>query len=404
MIRHVSQAGYRAAVIRIASTMISSRGAFLFMVSSFSTRTRAARAMTGRFIMLVGLLSLMLAPIAAADSPTAVVISSFTAAYTGGNPINVQWVTESEVDLAMFILYRGQTPLSPAQPGTQVYQVAPQGGGGVGGFTYTFSDTQNLVQGAAYYYMLKVLETTGSEQFFYANNSQPVLFGITPTPTATTVAGATATPTPTATVVTGATATPTPTATVVTGATATPTATSVTGATATPTFTSVPTSTPTPFVNTFPTNTPTPIPGIVTNTPVPGVTATPLLFTATPTPLGTPALGTNTPSPFDTPGIAVTPAVTVAQTFEPGTPGVIEASPTVPLPPATETPTRLPPRTQAQATATPEATGATRTTAATGLLLCLGGGAIFGAGLLAVVGFVLWRRQPAADDRSDDQR
>lgn len=372
------------------------------MVSSFSTRTSTARTMTGRAILLLGLLCLVLAPIAAADAPTAVVISSFTAAYSG-NAINVQWVTESEVDLAMFILYRGQTPLSPAQPGTQVHQVPPQGGGGVGGFTYNFIDNANLVQGVSYYYMLKVLETTGSEQNFYANNQQPVVFGVTPTPTATTVAGATATPTPTATVVTGATATPTPTATVVTGATATPTATSVTGATATPTFTSVPTSTPTPFVNTFATNTPTPVPGAVTNTPVPGVTGTPLFFTATPTPFGTSVLGTNTPSPFDTPGITATSVVTVAQTFEPGTPGVIEASPTPP-PPSGETPTRLPPRTQAEATATPEAAGATRTTAATGLLLCLGGGAIFGAGLLAVVGFVLWRRQPAVDEHSDDPR
>jgi hypothetical protein len=372
------------------------------MVSSFSTRTSSARTIAGRAILLVGLLALVLAPLAAADAPTAVVISSFTAAYTGGNAINVQWVTESEVDLAMFILYRGQTPPSPAQPGTQVYQVPPQGGGGVGGFTYNYTDNANLVQGVSYYYMLKVLETTGSEQNFYANNQQPVVFGVTPTPTATTVAGATATPT--ATTVTGATMTPTPTATTVTGATATPTATSVTGATATPTFTSVPTSTPTPFVTTFATNTPTTVPGVVTNTPAPGVTGTALFFTATPTPFGTPALGTNTPSPFDTATITATLAVTVVQTTEAQLLGNIEASPTAPLPPSSETPTRLPPRTQAEATATPEATGATRTTAATGLLLCLGGGAIFGAGLLAVVGFVLWRRQPAVDDRSDDPR
>ncbi len=360
------------------------------MVSSFSIRLTSGRAAAGRILLALGLLALTLAPVAAADSPTAVVISSFTAVYSGGNPINVQWVTESEVDLALFVLYRGESPLSPSQPGTQVHQVIPQGGGGVGGFTYNFSDTGNLVQGTSYYYLLKVLQTTGPEQYFYANDSQPVVFGVTPTPT------------PTATVGTGATATPTPTATVVTGATSTPTptATSVTGATATPTQTPLPTSTPTPIGTTFVTNTPTPIPGVATNTPLPTATFPPQ-FTATVTPFGAP---TNTPFPAGTPSITVTPVVTDAGTIEVPTSVVIEASPTVPAPPATETPTRLPPRTQAQITATPESSGVTRSTAATGLLLCLGGGAIFGAGLLAVVGFVLWRRQPTADEPSDDQR
>lgn len=357
------------------------------MHSPYSILTAAVRAAASRVIVAGALLALMLTPlVAAADVPSAVVISSFTAAYTGGNPISVQWVTESEVDLALFILYRGQSPLSQAQPGTQVYQTAPLGGGGVGGFTYNFSDTENLVQGVTYYYMLKVLETTGSEQYFYANGGQPVVFGTTPTPTATptVISGATATPTPT--VVPGATATPTPTAT------------AVSGATATPTFTTFPTSTPTPFATFFVTNTPTPIPGVVTNTPPVAVTDTPFL-TPTLVPFGTP-----TSPPVATPDLTTTPEVTVVETSEPATPGVIEASPTAPLPPPTETPTRLPPRTQAQATATPEASGATRTTAATGLLLCLGGGAIFGAGLLAVVGFVLWRRQPNVDDHADDQR
>lgn len=363
------------------------------MVSSYLIRMTNVRAAAGRALMILGLLALTLAPVAAAVTPTAVVISAFTAVYSGGNPINVQWVTESEVDLALFILYRGESPLSPSQPGTQVHQAAPQGGGGVGGFTYNFSDTGNLVQGISYYYMLKVLETTGSEQFFYANGSQPVVFGVTPTPT------------PTATVGTGATATPTPTATVVTGATSTPTptATSVTNATATPTRTPLPTSTPTSFVTSFVTNTPTPIPGIATNTPLPVATIPPLV-TSTTTPFGTPIQPTNTPLAVDTPAITATSIVTTTGTVEPPTAAVIEASPTAPQPPATETPTRLPPRTQAEATATPESGGVTRNTAATGLLLCLGGGAIFGAGLLAVVGFVLWRRQPNVNEPPDNQR
>ncbi len=358
------------------------------MRSSLLTRATTTYTLIGRVLIIIGLLATTLAPVAAAAVPTAVVISSFTAAYVGGNAINIQWTTESEVDLALFILYRGQAPLSPSQPGNQVYQAAPQGGGGVGGFTYNFSDTGNLVQGASYYYMLKVLETTGGEQFFYANGSQAVVFGITPTPTATS-AGATATPTFTATAVPGATVTPTPP----------PTATAIPGATVTPTppFT----STPTPFATTFVTNTPVPLPA--TNTPPPGATATPPFFTLTPMPSGTFEASTGTP-PFDSGTITAMPATAAPVTSETVTPGAIEASPTAPPPPPTETPTRMPSRTQTQATATPEATGAARTTAATGLLLCLGGGAIFGAGLLVVVGFVLWRRQPNAGGHSDDQR
>lgn len=366
------------------------------MHSSYPNLMTGVRAAAGHVMVACALVALVLTPLAAAaDVPSAVVISSFTAVYNGGNPVNVQWVTESEVDLALFIVYRGQSPLSPAQPGSQVYQTAPQGGGGVGGFTYNFSDTDNLVQGVSYYYMLKVLETTGSEQFFYANGGQPVLFGVTPTPTPTptvvTDATATPTPTPTATTVPGATATPTPTAT------------TVTAATATPTFTVPPTFTPTPFATFFVTNTPTPIPGIVTNTPPPGATITPF-FTPTLAPFGTPTVPVGTPPPIASPDLTATAVVTVVNTPEVTTPPAIEATATVPGPPPSDTPTRLPPRTQAQATATPEASGATRTTAATGLLLCLGGGAIFGAGLLAVVGFVLWRRQPNTDDHTDDRR
>lgn len=362
-------------------------GSFISILPT-NTRTLLSRV----FVVMV-LLGLILAPVAAADAPTAVVISSFTATTSGSNAIAVQWVTESEVDLALFILFRSQTPQSPSQPGTQVHQAVPQGGGGVGGFTYSFTDTGNLVQGTSYYYMLKVLETSGFDQPFYANGGQPVGFGVTPspTPTATVGTGPTSTPTPTATTVPGSTNTPTPTATVVTNATATPTTTPLV------------TSTPTPFVTTFVTNTPTPIPGVATNTPVPSFTPPPL-FTATVAPFGTPTVPVATPPPGDTATITVTPIVTGAATSELPTPLAIEASPTAPQPPPSETPTRLPPRTQAQATATPESNGAARNTAATGLLLCLGGGAIFGAGLLAVVGFVLWRRQPNVDNKPDDPR
>ncbi|QLQ05366.1 MAG: hypothetical protein HZY76_04155 [Anaerolineae bacterium] len=337
--------------------------------------------------MIIGLLATTLAPVAAAAVPTAVVISSFTAAYVGGNAINIQWTTESEVDLALFILYRGQAPLSPSQPGNQVYQAAPQGGGGVGGFTYNFSDTGNLVQGASYYYMLKVLETTGGEQFFYANGSQAVVFGITPHRPPPVRAPRRHQPSRQPRYRGHGDTYAAPTATAIPGATVTPT----------PPFT----STPTPFATTFVTNTPVPLPA--TNTPPPGATATPPFFTLTPMPSGTFEASTGTP-PFDSGTITAMPATAAPVTSETVTPGAIEASPTAPPPPPTETPTRMPSRTQTQATATPEATGAARTTAATGLLLCLGGGAIFGAGLLVVVGFVLWRRQPNAGGHSDDQR
>lgn len=363
------------------------------MGSFISILSTSAWTLVSRVVVLLALSGLTLAPVAAADAPTAVVISSFTATYSGGNAVNVQWVTESEIDVIRFILYRSLTPPSSTQPGTQVHDVGAQSGG-VGGATYNFTDTDNLVVGTPYYYMLKVLETTSSGQFVDANGGQPVVFGVTPTPTPTATVGtgptSTPTPTPTATTVPGSTNTPTPTATVVTNNTATPTATPL-----------VVTNTPTPIVTPFVTNTPTPIPGVATNTPPPSFTPPPL-FTATVSPFGTPTAPVSTPPSGDTATITVTPIVTDAATSELPTPLAIEASPTVPQSPPGETPTRLPPRTQSQATATPESNGAARNTAATGLLLCLGGGAIFGAGLLAIVGFVLWRRQPNVDNKPDD--
>lgn len=105
------------------------------MGSFISILPTNARTLVSRVVVVMVLLGLTLAPAAAADAPTAVVISSFTATNSGSNAIAVQWVTESEVDLALFILFRSQTPQSPSQPGTQVHQAVPQGGGGVGGFT-----------------------------------------------------------------------------------------------------------------------------------------------------------------------------------------------------------------------------------------------------------------------------
>ncbi len=343
--------------------------------------------------------------LSAAAEPTSVTLSSFTAE-TQGNTIFVRWVTETELEVYNFILYRGASP-QPVEPFVTVCQQSPQGSN-ISGATYTCTDDKpGLTPGQAYYYWLYEYNANG-QPTVYPASTNPTYFQGTPTATPTVPADATNTPTPTVTPTSEFTPTSTPTPTIpatriptqaVTNTPTTPPTNTPTAVAATNTPTTPPTNTP--IIP--PTSTPTAAPG-ATNTPAANATATPTAAaSATP-----PGQGTFTPTAIIPAGDATatpTPAVsptevistTATLTVEPPTPGPTDGAS---LTPSVGAATRLPPRVRPDATATPAAAGVTRNTAATGLLLCLGGGAIVGAGLLAVVGFVLWRRQPGSRNDS----
>lgn len=352
------------------------------------------------FWSLFGLLCVVIVFAAApafAAGPSSVTLSSFTAV-TQGNTILVTWVTETETDIYNFKLYRNTSP-QEAEPAVTVCERPPQGSG-ISGATYTCTDDKpGLTPGTAYYYWL--VEFNANGQPIFHRTEAPTYFQGTPTATPTVPADATNTPTPTLTPTSEFTATPTPTATVT--ATRIPTQavtnTPTIGA-ATNTPTTPPTNTPIPL----PTNTPIP-PTAIPTTPAVPATNTPVRVTPT-TAAASPTAGVTLTPP---PGITATPTATFLPDQQTPTltpTGTLSATATLPNEtptaepaggtaeaPLSGTPTRLAPRVRPDATATPGANGATRNTAATGLLLCLGGGAIVGAGLLAILGVVLWRRQ-----------
>jgi len=355
------------------------------------------------FWSLFGLLCVVIvfaaAPAFAAE-PSSVTLSSFTA-QTQGNTIVVTWVTETENDIYNFILYRN-TSAQEAQPSATVCTRPPQGSG-ISGATYNCTDDlPGLTPGTAYYYWLAEFNANG--QPIFHRTETPTYFQGTPTATPTVPPDATSTPTPTLTPTSEFTATPTPTATVTATRIPTQAVTNTpTTAAATNTPTTPPTNTPIPP----PTNTPIP-PTAIPTTPAVPATNTPVRVTPTAAAASPTAVATLTPAP----GITATPTAT----FLPNQPTptltpteTISATATLPSEPPTAapaggtaeaplpgTPTRLAPRVRPDATATPGVNGAARNTAATGLLLCLGGGAVVGAGLLGILGFVLWRRQSAS--------
>lgn len=341
---------------------------------------------------------------AAAAEPTSVTLSSFTAE-TQGNTIFVRWVTETELDVYRFILYRGTSP-QPVEPFVTVCEQSPQGSG-ISGATYTCTDDKpGLTAGHAYYYWLYEYNANG-QPTVYPAGTNPTYFQGTPTATPTVPADATNTPTPTVTPTSEFTLTPTPTASVTAtpiptqAVTNTPTSVGATNTPTSPAATNTPTTPPTNTPATPPTNTPTLVPG-ATNTPVANATAT-TPATATAAVTLTPSVqGTATPTaPLPADGATATPTLDISPTDAVSATATLTSTPPTPGPtddaaltPPVGAATRLPSRVRPDATVTPASAGVARNTAATGLLLCLGGGAIVGAGLLAVVGFVLWRRQP----------
>ncbi len=365
------------------------------------------RTPTAFWLLLMLLFALIATGVgpAAAAGPASVTLSSFTAE-TQGNAILVRWVTETELDVYNFILYRGISPQA-VEPFVTICTQSPQGSN-ISGATYTCTDDKpGLTAGHAYYYWLYEFNSNG-QPTVYPASTNPTYFQGTPTVTPTVPADATNTPTATVTPTSEFTATPTPSPSVTATRIPTQAVTNTpTTAAATNTPTTPPTNTPTTPPTSIPTTPPTAIPTTpaipATSTPTravtPGATASPTaVITPTPTPLpGGTTPPTATPLPNEgglTPTLTPTEVVSATATL-PNEPPTLEPTQVTETPPV-GTPTRLAPRARPDATATPAANGGARNTAATGLLLCLGGGAIVGAVLLAIVGFVLWRRQPGS--------
>lgn len=320
---------------------------------------------------------------------------------SGAAQVAVQWATETETDTAAFIVRRGVSADFAQGADIQTVQATGQA---MGGAEYEYIDS-GVSAGQRYYYWL-VEFTTGGER-----NQLGAMQEITP--------GATATP--------AATATTPPTAT----APATPATTATTPPTATPQATQPPAANnPTATTAAQP---------LVQNTVPPAATSAPInppAAAATTAPVN-PAITTpdSAPAAVDTPVVAVDPAATAAVTTErsdeqtaetlqaaaAATPageslsgansaerpsGETTPSETTPseATPSEATPAALAEAAPAQPAAPeaqllrPTATPRPGDTSGQGdnsssLLAFVGGGAICGAALLALVVFFVWRRQ-----------
>ncbi len=311
-----------------------------------------------------------------------ITLGRFEATPQADGSILVVWETATEFNTSGFRLYRALEPLALSADWGAPIHTEQAAGDGFTGATYQYRDT-NVTPNVRYYYVLEELTAAGPGQRYGPVNAG---IGLTPEPTAT----ATATTMPAATATATYTATASPTAT----ATAQPSAGGPQPApTATRQFTNTPVPPPTA----------TPGPG-ATWTPAPQPTATPVPAgqVATPTPTGGTSL---LPPPAEppTPSGAVSSPTPPPSTPEPTPTAVISTPGSAPTevlgtPAATNTPQVF---AQAPATgslldmATRPAPTPVPQPAATGrnirLLLLLGGGAIVVAGLLAVVGLLIWR-------------
>lgn len=316
---------------------------------------------------------------------------------SGAAEVAVQWATETETDTAAFIVRRGVSADFAQGADIQTVQATGQA---MGGAEYEYIDS-GVSAGQKYYYWL-VEFTTGGER-----NQLGAMQEITP--------GATATPATTATTPPTATAPATPATTATTPPTATPQATQPPAAN-NPTATTA----PQPLVQ----NT---LPPTAADTPIPTATTAPINPAAATAAPVNPAITTpdSAPAAADTPVVAADPAATAAVTTERSDEQTAEtlqaAAAATPAGeslsganaaerPANETTqAEATPQTLAEAApaqpAAPEAqllrpTATPRPGDTSGqgdnsssLLAFVGGGAICGAALLALVVFFVWRRQ-----------
>lgn len=318
---------------------------------------------------------------------------------SGAAEVAVQWATETETDTAAFIVRRGVSADFAQGADIQTVQATGQA---MGGAEYEYIDS-GVSAGQKYYYWL-VEFTTGGER-----NQLGAMQEITPGATATaTLPAATAT-SPAATATSPAATATSPAATAPPQATQPPAANNPTATTA-----------PQPLVQ----NT---LPPTAADTPIPTATTAPINPAAATAAPVNPAITTpdSAPAAADTPVVAADPAATAAVTTERSDEQTAEtlqaAAAATPAGeslsganaaerPANETTqAEATPQTLAEAApaqpAAPEAqllrpTATPRPGDTSGqgdnsssLLAFVGGGAICGAALLALVVFFVWRRQ-----------
>ncbi len=92
--------------------------------------------------------------------PSAISLASLTATQQG-NAIQVAWDTYSEVDNAGFNLYRDTLPGGPGVK-LNAALIPSQGPNSSTGFSYSYTDSADLVSGTTYYYRLEDVSLSGS--------------------------------------------------------------------------------------------------------------------------------------------------------------------------------------------------------------------------------------------------
>jgi hypothetical protein len=123
------------------------------------------------------------------NQPAAVVFSSFTAE-PGNLKVILHWTTASEINTNGFIVLRSEQIDAGYN---EVSDLIAHSGTNQSGFTYTYTDSRNLVNGTTYYYRLKVINLD-------LTSIQTGAVSVTPIPeTATPTATVTITPTRTMT-------------------------------------------------------------------------------------------------------------------------------------------------------------------------------------------------------------
>jgi hypothetical protein len=104
-----------------------------------------------------------------ADHPLPALLSSFSATCTQGVP-QLSWVTQSEVGIAGWLVYRGQSS-SAWDDGTTLHLTHDSGMIAGAGYTmlptfYEFSDTYPVNMGSSYWYWLESVDLSGATELF----------------------------------------------------------------------------------------------------------------------------------------------------------------------------------------------------------------------------------------------
>jgi hypothetical protein len=117
----------------------------------------------------------------AQPASASVILNSFTATPEDGE-VTLEWETDSEIDLAGFMIQRS---LSSNGPYTAISELIPSEGFSHVATSYSYQDT-SITNGVTYYYQLEAIDNASISEIFGPVTALPMSNTPTPTPVANT--------------------------------------------------------------------------------------------------------------------------------------------------------------------------------------------------------------------------